>query len=141
MILHFKDGTTATADAVIGADGIHSTVRALLLGADHPATKPVFTGTASYRGMVTMDQAREKLGDEYAENSMMLVGPNRAFLSYPIDRHETLNIVFMDYDVKSWESDKWIVPKEKAEVERLIEGWGEKAHALVDVRRTQLLTW
>ena len=30
--IHFNDGTSATADIVIGADGIHSTVRAYLLG-------------------------------------------------------------------------------------------------------------
>lgn len=27
VVLHFKDGTTTTADAVIGADGIHSVTR------------------------------------------------------------------------------------------------------------------
>ncbi|KUJ08217.1 FAD/NAD(P)-binding domain-containing protein [Mollisia scopiformis] len=35
--LTFKDGTTATADVVIGCDGVHSVIRKYLLGADHPA--------------------------------------------------------------------------------------------------------
>ena len=48
--LHFKDGTTATADCVIGADGVHSVVRKHLLGEDHPATNPVFSGSVAYRG-------------------------------------------------------------------------------------------
>lgn len=48
--LHFKDGTTATADCVIGADGVHSVVRRHLLGEGHPALDAVFTGSVAYRG-------------------------------------------------------------------------------------------
>src|SRR5882724_12377566 len=32
VILHFADGSSAAADAVIGADGVHSLVREVLLG-------------------------------------------------------------------------------------------------------------
>ena len=35
--LTFKDGTTATADVLIGCDGVHSVIRKYLLGANHPA--------------------------------------------------------------------------------------------------------
>jgi salicylate hydroxylase len=35
--LTFKDGSTATADVLIGCDGVHSVIRKYLLGADHPA--------------------------------------------------------------------------------------------------------
>ena len=73
MVLHFKDGTSATADAVVGADGIHSTVRKFLLPEKY--VEPVFTGTVAYRGLVPMDKAVEKLGAEFAQNSMMLCGP------------------------------------------------------------------
>lgn len=73
VVLRFKDGTTATADAVIGADGIHSHVREYLLGKE--ASQPVFAGSVAYRGLVPMDAAVEKMGSEYAQNSMMLCGP------------------------------------------------------------------
>ncbi|KKA18877.1 hypothetical protein T310_7165 [Rasamsonia emersonii CBS 393.64] len=36
--LRFQDGTTAVAECLIGADGVHSCTRKYLLGADHPAT-------------------------------------------------------------------------------------------------------
>jgi 2-polyprenyl-6-methoxyphenol hydroxylase-like FAD-dependent oxidoreductase len=71
ITLHFKDNTTVTADAVIGADGVHSPTRAFLLGADHPATKPQFTHTVAYRGLIPMDEAREAIGSEFSENSMI----------------------------------------------------------------------
>jgi salicylate hydroxylase len=35
--LTFRDGTTATADVLIGCDGVHSVIRKYLLGAEHPA--------------------------------------------------------------------------------------------------------
>jgi len=43
--LSFADGTTATADAVVGADGVHSVVRDILFG----ATPVNFTGRIAYR--------------------------------------------------------------------------------------------
>ena len=73
--LHFKDGTTATADAVVGADGIHSATREFLLGASDVAVHCVCAGSVAYRGLVPMDKAVAKLGAEYAQNSMFLCGP------------------------------------------------------------------
>lgn len=70
--IHFKDGTTATADAVIGADGIHSVVRAHLLGDE--AAKPIYAGSVAYRALVPMEEAVEKLGKEFAQNAYFLCG-------------------------------------------------------------------
>jgi 2-polyprenyl-6-methoxyphenol hydroxylase-like FAD-dependent oxidoreductase len=41
----FDDGTTASADLLVGADGIHSTVRSLI---DHHAPGPEYTGLMSF---------------------------------------------------------------------------------------------
>jgi 6-hydroxynicotinate 3-monooxygenase len=43
--LEFANGVTAAADAVVGADGVHSLVRETLFGTDEPA----FTGRVAYR--------------------------------------------------------------------------------------------
>lgn len=75
VLLSFKDGTNAAADVVIGADGIHSAVRSYLLGPE--AAAPVFSGSVAYRGITSMDAAVEKLGAEYAQNSMMVCGPGK----------------------------------------------------------------
>lgn len=48
---HFEDGTTATADVLIGADGLRSTVRRLI---DPGAPTPQFAGTAGFGAMVTV---------------------------------------------------------------------------------------
>lgn len=78
VALHFQDGTTVTADVVIGADGVHSKVRDFLLGAE--AGKPVFSGALIYRSLVSMDKAIEVLGSEHAQNATMLCGPGELYL-------------------------------------------------------------
>lgn len=47
VALQFADGTTAQADALIAADGVHSRIRAHLLG----EAAPKFTGRAAYRAV------------------------------------------------------------------------------------------
>ena len=59
--MRFADGTSATADAVIGADGVHSLVREILFGVE----KPTFTGRVAYRA--TFPAAL--LGDHRIERS------------------------------------------------------------------------
>jgi len=47
VTLAFADGARATADAVIGADGVHSTVRDIIVGRDDPIHK----GRIAYRAV------------------------------------------------------------------------------------------
>ena len=70
--LHFRDGSVASCDVLIGADGIHSPVRHSLLsfaaadsrlGGDEERAvfleglkEPVWTGTVVYRALVPMDK-------------------------------------------------------------------------------------
>ena len=76
-VLHFADGTTATADVVIGADGIKSKTRAAMYDmahkaecADPEATKredcercrhatPKWTGIVTYRYLIPSERLRE----------------------------------------------------------------------------------
>ena len=78
VILYFRDGTAASTDAVVGADGIHSHVRQYLIGKE--AAQPVYTGCVAYRGLVPMDAAIEKMGAEYAQNTMNICGPGKHLL-------------------------------------------------------------
>lgn len=74
--LRFAGGTTAVADLVVGADGIHSVVRDVLV-----LDEPRFSGQTIYRGLVPTDQVPSLL----AEPKVVLwVGPGQHCVCYPI---------------------------------------------------------
>ena len=50
-VARFEDGSEIEADVIIGADGIHSRVRAALFGPDDPR----FTGKICYRSVIARD--------------------------------------------------------------------------------------
>jgi salicylate hydroxylase/6-hydroxynicotinate 3-monooxygenase len=56
--LKFSDGTTATADVIIGADGVHSRVRELILGPEKPLNK----GRVAYRAVFPASRLGRDLG-------------------------------------------------------------------------------
>ena len=151
-VLHFADGTTAKADAVIGADGIHSIVRKHILGESDIASRTTFSGCACYRGLVPIDKAVEKVGEEYAHNSMLICGPGivlvinfersnsnidcvagKAIFSYPIDHGRQFNIVVADLDHPDWESDQWVLPATYSQLVGHFDGWSTTCHNLVEL--------
>jgi salicylate hydroxylase len=91
VTLKFKDGTTATHSAVVGCDGIKSNMRAVLLGDEFPAAKPVFSGKYAYRGLIPMDKATALLGDELAQNAQMYLGHHGHILTFAIEKGKTMN--------------------------------------------------
>ena len=86
VVLHFEDGSTAETDALIGCDGIHSTTRKILLGADHPASRPGYSHIAAYRTIVPIDVGIAALGEKVAKSGCMHCGPDACMMSYPVRR-------------------------------------------------------
>lgn len=54
--LEFEDGSAATAEGVLGSDGIHSIVRQELFGND----RPTFTGMVAYRSTIPVNRLPER---------------------------------------------------------------------------------
>ncbi|KAI1297463.1 hypothetical protein F5Y03DRAFT_279304 [Xylaria venustula] len=59
VTMHFADGTTHDCDILIGADGIHSTVRKFVLG-DDPAASPRNTGLWIVMARQSYEKARAR---------------------------------------------------------------------------------
>jgi salicylate hydroxylase len=87
-----KDGTTMTADAIIGADGIRSAVRS--------AVNPVFSSSPSshsaYRFLVPMEKIKAhpdlvELG--VCDSLTMIDGIDRRIIAYPCRNKTLLNFV------------------------------------------------
>lgn len=62
ITLHFTDGSTHECDILIGADGIHSTVRKLILGEQDPAAHPRNTGFWVIMTLPPYEKAHNVLG-------------------------------------------------------------------------------
>lgn len=74
VTLIFEGGNRAQADAVIAADGVHSVVREIILGAERPR----FTGRVAYR--TTFPASR--LGDLKLDDICKWWGPDRHIVIY-----------------------------------------------------------
>ena len=97
--LRFANGATATADAVVGADGVHSLVREILFGAS-----PVnFTGRIAYR--TTYPAAL--LGGEKIDDCTKWWGEDRHIVIYYVkpDRSEIYFVTSQpepEFRIESW---------------------------------------
>ncbi|KAK8084778.1 hypothetical protein PG997_006049 [Apiospora hydei] len=90
--LSFKDGTAAEADALIGADGIHSVTRRYLLGAEHPATEPKnHDGWVVYRTLVSTEEARQKINPRWTTNVPIMMGPRGHINCIPLSKNTRLS--------------------------------------------------
>lgn len=125
VTLKFADGTTASHTAVIGCDGVKSRVRAMVLGAEHPATQPSFSGKYAYRGLIPMDSAAEMIGEEVSVNATMYMGDGGHMLTFPIEHGKTMNVVaFQTKEDRKWEEGKdWVQTVDRETMLRDFEGW------------------
>ena len=95
----FADGSTDTADAVIGADGVHSVVREILLGKEAPR----FTGRVAYRAVFPT----RLLNGLEVDPCVKWWGPDRHIVSYFTNpRRDELYFVTStpepEFEVESW---------------------------------------
>ena len=108
----FADGSTATADVVIGADGIHS----VLQGFVTDAAEPVFSGVVAHRGLVPCPEGYP------ADRLTMWVGEGQHFLVFPVRAGQLLNYVgFVSSDAPVRES--WSAHGDPAALAAHFAGW------------------
>ena len=97
--LTFANGHVCEADAVIGADGVHSVVRDALFGADEPR----FTGRIAYRTVYPA----ARLGGYEIGNCTKWWGEDRHIVVYPVkpDRSEVYFVTSQPepgFELESW---------------------------------------
>ncbi|KAI0469943.1 hypothetical protein GGR56DRAFT_684188 [Xylariaceae sp. FL0804] len=148
--LRFGDGSTATADAIIGCDGIKSRVRQVLLGTDNPASYPSFTHQVAFRGLVGMDAAVAALGEAKAHNQCMHTGPGAHMLNFPVARHTLMNVVAFGSEPGPWRpgpgphhddeydggTNKMVAPATADELLATFRGWCPAVRAIVGLLAT-----
>ena len=122
--VRFSDGQQAEADLLIGADGIHSTVRTELFGSEAPH----FTGCAAVRALVPA----ERLGELSLEaTSQVWMGPGRHLVHYFVSGGHLLNVVAV-IDRDSWTRESWSDRGNPADALAAFEGWHPQVRRILE---------
>ena len=80
VTVHFNDGSTATADLLIGADGIRSTVRQQCL----PDLTPLYAGYVAWRALIAESAFPPDIHRELFNYMSFCLPPGEQFLGYPV---------------------------------------------------------
>ena len=134
---------TLTADAAIGADGIHSVLSQAVVQ-PQPAR---FSGLCAFRCLVpAVDAPAMALRPVQA----LWLGPGRHFVHYPISSGQLVNVVAI-VPAGNWRTESWTADGAVADMKREFEGWDPRVHQLIDAAtdtkrwalydRTPLPTW
>jgi salicylate hydroxylase len=114
-VAHFTDGSEEEADVVVGADGIHSAVRASLFGPDAPR----FTGKICYRAVIPVDAVP---GAALGADNATWLGPHGAVVVYRVRQGQLVNVV-AHYDDDTYQHESWITECDRQEVTERYRGW------------------
>lgn len=118
----FENGTTVEADAVIAADGIHSSLQRYVT----PPSSPVHSGSVAYRGLLHMDH----LPTWPRGVSQLWMGDGKHFLTYPVRSGELLCYVgFIPSDEHAVES--WSAPGDPVALAEAFRGWDSPVEELL----------
>src|SRR5215469_5040499 len=124
----FENGGRITADILVGADGINSTVRAALFGKE----APVFAGCVAYRGLVPTERLTD-LGLETGNQSW--VGPGAHLVHYPVSRGRLLNFVgWTEHD--EWNREDWTDRAMTTRALAAFEGWHPQVRQIISAADT-----
>jgi salicylate hydroxylase len=121
--LRFEAGEPVRAEIVVGADGLHSVVRAHLFG----AAKPQFCGIIAWRGVVPMERLPPSISRRIGTN---WVGPGGHVVHYPLRTGTLLN--FAGFGERAdWTGEGWNVRGTPEEALNDFRGWHADIHAII----------
>jgi len=121
--LQFAEAEPVRARIAIGADGVHSVLRAKLFG----SPKPQFCGIIAWRGVIPMERVPATISRTIGTN---WVGPGGHVVHYPLRAGKLLNFVGMG-ERTDWTGEGWNVRGTTEEVLNDFRGWHPDVHALI----------
>ncbi len=130
----FTDGERMQADLLIGADGVKSTVRQHVLGAD----QPVFTGQVVWRVLVPVERIAPALRTDIV--STIWCGPGNHGVMYYLRGGALLN--FVGCVARGWEEESWTTCRPWSDLDSDYAGWHPMVRAVIDAAdKDQCYRW
>ncbi len=123
VVVCSRGADIATADLVIGADGVHSPVRHRLFGDDAPR----FSGIVAWRGVIEAERLPDHLRQPYGYN---WVGPGAHVIHYPMRNNKLVNLVAA-VERSGWEVESWSQQGSTEEFLGDFKGWHADIHQLI----------
>jgi salicylate hydroxylase len=115
--------TRCTADLVIGADGIHSSVKESIV----PKTDARFSGLCAFRCLVPRAQAPAMA---LRPVQTLWLGPGRHFVHYPISGGRMVNVVAI-VPAGAWRTESWTAEGKVEDMACEFVGWDERLQQLI----------
>lgn len=124
--LRFANGAQEDVDVLVGADGIHSTVRTALFGQE----SPIFTGVVAYRAVVP---AGRLAGVPNLGAFTKWWGPDAAtqIVTFPLNRGRDI-FIFATVAQEAWRHESWTTPGRVEDLRSAYAGFHPEARALLD---------
>jgi salicylate hydroxylase len=125
-VLTFADGEVVEADVVIGADGIHSLIRAAVT--QTTGTPPAYSGSCAFRALVPAPDA-----PAFARGPahVLWLGPGHHLVHYPVRAGELINLVAFA-PAGGYTTESWTATATVAEFLNEFEGWDPRLTALIE---------
>ena len=122
--IQFRTGDCVQHQVLVGADGIHSTVRDQLI----TDSSPRFTGHVAWRGLVPATALPSNL---FSGTVTAWMGPAKHFVHYYVRGGEFINFVGVVED-QNWREESWVTPGDKAELAQDFSDWHPNIRTLID---------
>src|SRR5262249_7474459 len=120
----FEKGACIRADALVGADGIHSAVRGILFGPEHPR----FTGCAAYRGLVPAERLSHL---DIEVTAQIWMGPAKHFVQYLVQNRRLVNFVAV-IEQDTWTRESWTDAGEIQDARTAFAGWHPQVRGILE---------
>ncbi|MBB2973168.1 FAD-dependent monooxygenase [Mesorhizobium sp. RMAD-H1] len=131
VLLTFDNGRQVAAGLVIGADGINSMIREILLGPE----KPRFSGWVGHRALVNMDKLRSS-GLEFEACVKWWWEASRHIMAYATKGNGSEYYYVTGVPVDGWEHETSFVDSSREEMEAIFGGSHPVVQALIDATET-----